>query len=1058
MSDNRTLGTIAGAVLGYFTGGASYVALGATLGGVIGGALDGPTKTEGPRIDDQKVTVSTYGIGIPTVYGTVRLGGNVVDSTDKIELPFTSSSGKGGGGVENTSYRYFVHMRHVLCATPADGSEVAIRKIWKDGKLIYDTSSGLSIGSALASADSPYSNLILYQGHEDQMPDGIEELYHGVGNVPAYRGVVSVRLNIIECPGGRVPQFSFELCRAATLQTTVSEFTEITTVGAQRAVINKDGVWQFSIEDASVSSVRIGIPSFSKPVKVINDLSEGYARGALVPVAGGAEPEAMRWVALTNDGGGYAGPCLLQVFDLKTGISSTLWEYVPGNTSNLLRPYRAAKDAVSGAYVVTSTFGANLNNPMILNGQSRIELGAISGFVDLAAYGGRVYVLRNAGGLAAVQIYKDDGTLLEEISGPSEADYDRARIMADADGIRVLYNDTVGYTTRTFYDVDSTGWTVIGVTSALPSSGDAFENFYCSDSYALVGPVVTNSGNTRTYYMVRFKVVTPSAASVADAITEQAVKAGLSASQFDVSAIDDEMWGYTLTNPASARGNIQPLMTAFAIDATEEDGKIKFFHRGAISSTATIAYEELGSTEDGEEPGDPMPLTRAQEAEMPRSVAVSYINKDFDYQTGTEKAIRQVTESVLDSTIDLPMSVDSGVAATLAQRALYDAWNERNRRSFKVSRKFAYMSAGEVVTVEYPRGTFSEWRLGKLTDTGALIEAECVPANPAIYSQTVVGGSGYSGQSITPLAPPTQLQMLNIPILRDVDNNAGVYVALDSYGEGEANAELLAGYDDNSLTPRGTVSASAPIGFVETVPGAWQRTLIDETSLFIVNIGDDVFNSVTRDVLLSNGGEFWALGAEGRWEIGCSALGFSLGDGRYILSRHLRGLFGTERYTGTHQIGDTFVLLRIAGLLRPSMSTGDIGQNMSYRAVTKGRSTDSVSSLVYANSAEGLTPLSPVNARRAATTQDIQVDRRSRLSMNLSTGAIPLGESLEAYQWVFYTSSAFTTVLATAVTSTSTITAAQQTAAGVTPTATAYLRVAQISDTVGAGHELQAIV
>jgi hypothetical protein len=137
------------------------------------------------------------------------------------------------------------------------------------------------------------------------------------------------------------------------------------------------------------------------------------------------------------------------------------------------------------------------------------------------------------------------------------------------------------------------------------------------------------------------------------------------------------------------------------------------------------------------------------------------------------------------------------------------------------------------------------------------------------------------------------------------------------------------------------------------------------------------------------------------------------------------------------------------------MSAGDLGQIKQYRAVTKGRSQDSIASQPYANTGEGLMPLSPVNLRRTDT-NDFTVDRRSRLAMNNATGTLPLGEATEAWSWEFYTSGAYTTRVGVVLTTTATVTAAQQTAIGVTPSATAYVRVRQISDTVGAGHELQA--
>ena len=1057
MSDNRTLGTIAGAVIGYFTGGASYVALGATLGGVVGGALDGPTKTEGPRIDDQKVTVSTYGIGIPTVYGTVRIGGNVVDSTDKIELPFTTSSGGKGGGEENTSYRYFVHMRHVLCATPLDGSTVAIRKIWQDGKLIYDVSSGVPIGSALATAESPYSNLILYQGAEDQLPDGIEELYHGVGNVPAYRGVVSVRLNIIECPGGRVPQFSFELARGGIVEpVSVQQISSAPVLASTGSIIRADGVWEFtevSNGDGTVNiSYGFGQTGSIQPTGVVAGVPAfGYPS---YPVSG-----SELFIIKPYSSG------QLTLIDLSDGSQSIL--YNGGTTGPGYFFGRAAYDSSVELFVVSNWSSSTNNVPTIISKSGAATpcdpvagdgMGGVVGF-----YGGVVYVVTTDGVNIILSRRTAQGlaiSAMPDTIGPATSFSGQwSALHIDQTGIYLQSARTTS-SRADFYKITTAQGASTGSFELLGSQGidtsissTISRTFYGTSTLATVGPFY--NGADTGYKAIRFNAITPVPASVADILEEQCVRAGMALPQFDVLAIDDQVWGYTLTNPASARANIQPLMTAFAIDATEEDAKIRFFHRADLASVGTVSYDELASAEDGGEPGDPMPLSRGQEAELPRSVSVSYINKDFDYQTGTEKAMRQVTESVMDSTLDLPMSVGSSVAATLAQRALYDAWNDRNRRSFKVSRKFAFASAGDVLTFEYPRGTFSDWRLNKVTDTGALIEGECVPANAAIYSQTAIGGASYSGQVVPALPAPTRLQLLDIPLLRDIDNNAGLYAAMDSFADAPASAELLVGDDDNTLTPRGTVSASAPIGFAETALAGWVKRSVDETNIFTVNLGDDVFNSVTRDVLLANGGEFWALGSPGRWEIGCSALGANLGNGRYILSRHLRGLFGTEYLTGTHQVGDTFVLLRIVGILRPSMSAGDIGLAKSYRAVTKGRSMDSAPSQTYASTAEGLKPMSPVNLRRT-NANDLTVDRRSRLSMNNSTGTLPLGESTEAYSWSFYTSGAFTTLIGSAVTSAATITSAQITAAGAAPTATLYVRVAQVSDTVGKGHELQA--
>ena len=71
--------TIVGAVVGYFTGGASYIALGATVGGAVGAALDPPKGPHlvGPRLSDLSTQTATYGANIPRIYGNIAVSGNV---------------------------------------------------------------------------------------------------------------------------------------------------------------------------------------------------------------------------------------------------------------------------------------------------------------------------------------------------------------------------------------------------------------------------------------------------------------------------------------------------------------------------------------------------------------------------------------------------------------------------------------------------------------------------------------------------------------------------------------------------------------------------------------------------------------------------------------------------------------------------------------------------------------------------------------------------------------------------------------------------------------------
>lgn len=1060
MSDGRTWGTIIGGVVGYFTGGIGFAA-GAAIGGAVGGLLEPKQHTETNRIDDIKVSISKYGDMIPETWGNNVPTATAVWSTYIIEIGETQSQGK-GGGVENTNYRQFIQSMWCLGRTPPPGTTVTLRKAWINGKLNYDSSSGLSAAQALATEENPWVSIALLPGFDDQLPVPMIETYEGVGNVPAFRGRICLFIYGLECPGGRVPQLAFELCIGADVGPLVVKQIDVAPAAASTgAVITAEGVWSYSVAyDAPYFDVTY---SFSQtgPMQVMGKVGSIPEGGSMpYPVSGGETPQLIK----PYDNGD------LYLIDLEAATFTLIYS---GGASGQGRIYgRAAYDPTSGLFVVNNwDTGSTGNDPVIFappNGIS-ITCEAISGDGHggvVAFYDGVVHVV-TTDGTAVIHSRRtsaglSDASMPETILAVGSMSPRWSALYVGEGGVYLYAVDSVGGSAKIYKILpataidpgefvllcDDTGATTATIFSTISKT------FYCTDTFASIGPIVNVDPG---YNLIRFSVPQPVEADVATFIESQNLRAGLAAEQIDVSTINDSFWGLTLKSPASARANITPVMTYSAIGVVEEDGALRYFRRADKASVVTIPYEDLGFAEDGSEPGDPFPLVHANAQELPRSITVSYNDPNFDYQVSTVKAMRYAVDSVLDETVTLDMAIDGSRAATVAYRLLFEKWLAQNSRSLAVSRAYAYLSAGDVITVLSRNGSYGDFMTSKITDTGARIEIECFPADSELLIQTVPGPQSYLAQSIDPLAPPTRLQLLDIPILRDVDNNAGLYAALDNLGDGWTGAELLSGYDDASLVSRGTVAADAPIGFAETILGNASSGFVDESNIFTVNIGNNDFESVTREVLLANGGEFWAYGAPGRWEIGSSAQGDALGDGRYILSRHLRGQFGTEANAALHQAGDKFVLLRIAGMLRPLMGVGDIGQAQKYRAVSKGRSLNSAASQTYTNTGEGLRPLSPINLRRS-NTNDLSVDRRSRLAMNNSTGEIPLGEATEAWAWDFYTSSGFTTLIGTALTATATVTAAQIAAAGASPSGALYVRVSQISQSVGRGHELQGIL
>jgi len=182
-----------GAAAGGLIGGPTGAQIGWLLGSYLsaGNASDIQQQT----IGDLRMQTSSYGTTIPIVFGTQRLAGNIIWAADKV--PYTIESGGKGGAPATTGTGYTASMAIALCKGPILG----VSKIWADGQLIVDCSTGSSplIGQ-------------LYLGSNSQLPDPTMESALGAGNVPAYRGLAYIVLNQYDLGvAGRVPIFSFEV-------------------------------------------------------------------------------------------------------------------------------------------------------------------------------------------------------------------------------------------------------------------------------------------------------------------------------------------------------------------------------------------------------------------------------------------------------------------------------------------------------------------------------------------------------------------------------------------------------------------------------------------------------------------------------------------------------------------------------------------------------------------------------------------------------------------------------------------------------------------------------
>lgn len=198
----------AGSALGAATGGTvlglSGAVIGRAVGATLGRALDqrllgaGAEPVQVGRVDRLRLMGAGEGAGLPLVWGRARVGGQVIWASDYAEQRVQrGGSGKGVSQPASVGFTYSVSLAVALC----EGVVQRVGRVWADG----------------VEVDARRLGMRLYPGTETQLPDPAIAAAKGADAAPAYRGtayVVFEALGLGEF-GNRVPQFSFEVFRAA---------------------------------------------------------------------------------------------------------------------------------------------------------------------------------------------------------------------------------------------------------------------------------------------------------------------------------------------------------------------------------------------------------------------------------------------------------------------------------------------------------------------------------------------------------------------------------------------------------------------------------------------------------------------------------------------------------------------------------------------------------------------------------------------------------------------------------------------------------------------------
>lgn len=540
-------------------------------------------------------------------------------------------------------------------------------------------------------------------------------------------------------------------------------------------------------------------------------------------------------------------------------------------------------------------------------------------------------------------------------------------------------------------------------------------------------------------------------------------RGGLLPDEVDVSALEGMTMRGMGWSQGDARQALDLLNATYAIDMVDAE-VLRFVPRGG-GTVATIDYDRMGASVGSSE-GEPLRIMRANDLEVAAQVVVKYSNADDDYQDGSESSHR-VSNGIGVDVRELAIVLTPTEARRVADRRVMEvAAGMLSYGPINVSRDYVELEPTDPVTLIDHDGREVRARVSKCTISGGLMTMEFM-ADDAEVLESVVETSDDYAVTVPIERAPTVTVLMDIPILRDLDDGPGFYVAM----RGDIAAPsptivwpggaLFRSLDGVVYSLDQNVTSSAVMGVATNTLADWVGgNVFDETNALTVDVDAGELYGDTRDNLLTLGANALLVGSE-IIQFRDATL---TAPGEYRLTGLLRGRRGTEWAQTGHASGEAVVLLRMAGLRRVQLQLSELDALRYYKGVTLGRNLSTADPLTLTATGVGLKPWAPVDVRAARNTSgDVAFtwSRRTRLATNFTNGTVPLGEAAEAYVLEVYDDSGYGTVLRTITSLTDAeadYPAADQVTDFGSAQATLYVRVYQVSATVGRGYPGQAAV
>lgn len=496
----------------------------------------------------------------------------------------------------------------------------------------------------------------------------------------------------------------------------------------------------------------------------------------------------------------------------------------------------------------------------------------------------------------------------------------------------------------------------------------------------------------KTGHWVQRKIGTSELAAI---VADLSKRGGLAENQIDVSRLTTLVDGFVLNDISSIRGALDALRTAYFFDAVESNGVIKYVARG-VEQIENVAENDILAQANN---SDFLSINRIQEIELPQKIDVSYINKTADYQVGNQHSSRISVNNFNVEKLSLPIAMSNQDAKIISDISLYNRWLSRTSYGFVLPIKYAYLEPSDVVLVSVEGEEYKMRITATHFGTPGVMRVEAVAEDAAVYDFYNEAGQNVENVNGVLNIGDTAFKILDLPAMPNDENGqgylryAGSRTEVGWKGAAVFRSTVESGdYDHVSEFDSACIMGKT----LDALPDGKVNVLDKESSVIVSLYGSSEINSIDN-VSLLNGSNIAIIGDEVVQFMNAELLS----QGKYKLTKFLRGRQGTEHLTASHIAGEDFILLN-ENIKKISTANSFIGLQRFYKTVSFGNDIEDAAAVDFIYRANNLKPFSPVHIkglRDLSGNVSISWIRRARLNAGLQDNVdVPLDEVSEIYE------------------------------------------------------------